>query len=166
VCAASVLAGSINGDVRVIVSKLIRSILASVVARFVSPFVACQQGERRPICALVSVGATCTGQSRHRKPSLKVGVHIFRPAGHTATRAVMRNLCRAGGLPGPERIDAHSRYFVQQGLFLPVIAHVLISVEYGILCIHDFPSLNFSCLGCDERLVQWRAGRSPPGRLR
>jgi len=55
----------------------------------------------------------------------------------------MRNLCRARGLPGPERIDARSRYFVLQGLFLPVIAHVLISVEYRILCIHDFPSLGF-----------------------
>ena len=147
-----------------IVSKLIRSFLASVMARFVFPDVPCQQGEQRTICALVSVGATCTGQSRHRKPSLKVRVHIFRPAGHTATRAVMRNLCRARGLPGPKRIDARSKYFVLQGL-LPVIAHVLISVEYRILCIHDFPSLNFSCLGCDERLVPWRAGRFPPGRL-
>ena len=147
-----------------IVSKLIRSFLAPVVARFVFPDVPCQQGEQRTICVLVSVGATCTGQSRHRKPSLKVRVHILRPAGPTATRPVMRNLCRACGLPGPERIDARSRYFVLQGLFLPVIAHVLISVEYCILCIHDFPSLNFSCLGCDERLVPWRAGRSPPGR--
>jgi len=137
------LAGSTNGDVRVIVSKLIRSFLASVGLRFVSSAVARQRGERRPVCTLVSFGATCTGQSRHRKPSLKVRVHIFRPAGHTATRAVMRNLCRARGLPGPERIDARSRYFVLQGLFLPVIAHVLISVEYRILCIHDFPSLEF-----------------------
>jgi hypothetical protein len=78
---------------------------------------------------------------------------------------MMRTLCRARGLPGLKRIDARSRYFVLQGLFLPVIAHVLISVEYRILCIHDFPSLNFSCLGCDERLVPWRAGRFPPGRL-
>ena len=142
-CSGSFPAGSDKGCDSVIVFKRTRSFLASVMARFVFPDVPCQQGEQRTICALVSVGATCTGQSRHRKPSLKVRVHIFRPAGHTATRAVMRNLCRARGLPGPERIDARSRYFVLQGLFLPVIAHVLISVEYRILCIHDFPSLKF-----------------------
>jgi hypothetical protein len=57
----------------------------------------------------------------------------------------MRNICRARRFPDPNLIDALSRFFILQGSFLllSVIAHVLVSVEYRILCIHDFPPLEF-----------------------
>jgi hypothetical protein len=58
----------------------------------------------------------------------------------------MRDMLRARGFPGPDLIDAFSSSFLLQGLlsFLPVIAHVLVTVEYRILCAHDFPSYGYS----------------------
>jgi hypothetical protein len=65
----------------------------------------------------------------------------------------MRTICRAIGFPGTNLIDAFSSCFLLQALFqfLPVIAHILVSGEYCILCAHDFPFL-----GYDERLVSDR----------
>jgi hypothetical protein len=58
----------------------------------------------------------------------------------------MRNLRRTPGFPGPNLIEGFSSFFLLQGLFssLPVIADVLVSDEFGILCTHDFPSYGFS----------------------
>ena len=112
-------------------------------------------GQQRRICALVFVDATCRGESRHRNPSLEVRVDIFRPARFTATRPVMRNMQITCGFPGSDLIDAFSSFFLLQGSFLPVIGRALVSVEYRILCIHDFPSP-----GYDERQVSRRAERS------
>jgi hypothetical protein len=104
-----------------------------------------RQGLQRGICALVFVDATCAGVTRHREPSLKERVDILRPAGLTATRPVMRNIYGARRLLDPVLIDAFSRFFILQGSFLllSALAHVVDSVEYRILCIHDFPSMEF-----------------------
>jgi hypothetical protein len=77
--------------------------------------------------------------------SLNERIDVFRPAGHAATRPVMRNMDRARGFPGPNLIDAFSSCFLSQDLFsfLPVIAQVLASVEYCVLCSHDSPSLDY-----------------------
>ena len=55
-------------------------------------------------------------------------------------------MSRAIGFPGPHLIDVFPSCFLLQGLFsfLPVIAQVLVSDEYCILCTHDFPSYGFS----------------------
>jgi hypothetical protein len=47
----------------------------------------------------------------------------------------------ARGFPGPNLIDAFYSFFLLQGLSLPAIAYVLVSVEYCILRAHDSPSL-------------------------
>jgi hypothetical protein len=54
----------------------------------------------------------------------------------------MRNMCRARGFSGPNLADAVSSCFLLQGLFLPGIAHVLVSAEYCILCAHDFSTFD------------------------
>ena len=132
-----------------IVLKLIRSFLASVVARFEFPIFGCQAAPvasnlRPGLCALDFVDAARTGESRHRH-SLKIRVDIVRPAGLTATRPVMRNLSGARGFAGPNLIHAISACFHLQALFLflPAIAHILVSAEYCILCTHDFPSITY-----------------------
>jgi hypothetical protein len=95
------------------------------------------------ICTLALADTTGAGGARHCEPLLKVQVDIFRPAGLTAARSVMRNLQRACGCPDSVLIETFSRFFFLQGsfLFLPVIAHMPISTEYRVLCIHGCPSL-------------------------
>lgn len=76
---------------------------------------------------------------------LEVQLDILRPAGRAATCAVMRHTHRTRRFPRHAVIETFSSFYFMQGsnLFLHFIACEPVVVEYRILCIHDFASLDY-----------------------